>query len=233
MSRRAVAGRDIGDRPSRTYGQFCPIAAGLDVVGDRWVLLICRELAMGDRRFTDLRRLLPGIAPNLLSERLKALQAAGLVMTFELPAPAARQVYRLTDEGERIKSVLRALARFGAHHLDGTPSEHFGAERAALTLLLPWAGRTGREVEFRLRLELPTGDRADVVIGAAGPRVVSGGDADEPDAVLACGVAALVATRREERPLDGRLTGPGSARARDLFALRLTADESTAGTLGG
>jgi DNA-binding HxlR family transcriptional regulator len=79
----------------RTYGQYCPIAAGLDLVGDRWTLLICRELAQGDRRYTDLCRALDGIAPNLLSDRLRMLQEAGLVTTAELP-PAARSVYRLT-----------------------------------------------------------------------------------------------------------------------------------------
>src|SRR5215213_2570175 len=99
-------------KADRTYGQYCPIAAGLDVVGDRWVLLICRELLMGDLRFTDLRASLPGIAPNLLSERLRALQAEGLVTTAELPPPAARTVYRLTDAGRSVVPVLRAIARF-------------------------------------------------------------------------------------------------------------------------
>src|SRR6476660_7578607 len=103
----------------RTYGQFCPIAAGLDVVGDRWVLLICRELAFGDQRFTDLRSALRGIAPNLLSARLRMLTAAGLVTTAELPPPAARTVYRLTAAGRRVIPVLRAVARFGAPYLEG------------------------------------------------------------------------------------------------------------------
>src|SRR4029079_7716597 len=86
----------------RTYGQYCPIAAGLDLIGDRWTLLMLRELSMGDRRFTDLRAALAGIAPNLLTERLRSLQAIGLVTTIELPPPAARSVYRLTEEGKRV-----------------------------------------------------------------------------------------------------------------------------------
>lgn len=106
-----MAGHDT--KPERTYGQWCPIAAGLDVVGDRWVLLICRELLIADQRFTDLRRALPGLAPNLLTERLRALQAAGLVDTADLAPPAARTVYQLTDEGRTITPVPRAMARFG------------------------------------------------------------------------------------------------------------------------
>src|SRR3954470_2071105 len=93
----------------RTYGQYCPIAAGLDLIGDRWTLLICRELSIGDRRFTDLRTALTGIAPNLLSERLRALSAAGLVTCAELPPPAARSVYRLTEAGRGVLPVLRSL----------------------------------------------------------------------------------------------------------------------------
>ena len=83
---------------------------------------------MGDRRFTDLRSELPGIAPNLLTERLRSLQAIGLVAAVELPPPAARSVYRLTDEGRRIEPVLRSVARFGARYLTGDPSEAFDAE---------------------------------------------------------------------------------------------------------
>ena len=82
--------------PERTYGQYCPIAAGLDLIGDRWTLLLLRELSMGDRRFTDLRAALPGIAPNLLIERLRSLQSIRLITAVELPPPAARSVYSLT-----------------------------------------------------------------------------------------------------------------------------------------
>ncbi len=111
----------------RTYGQYCPIAAGLDLIGDRWTLLILRELSMGDQRFTDLRGELTGIAPNLLTERLRSLQAIGLVTTAELPPPAARSVYRLTEEGRRIEPVLRSVARFGISYLTGDPSDVFDA----------------------------------------------------------------------------------------------------------
>src|SRR5450432_2190535 len=118
----------------RTYGQYCPIAAGLDLIGDRWTLLILRELSMGDQRFTDLRAELAGIAPNLLTERLRSLQGIGLVTTAELPPPAARSIYRLTAEGRRVEPVLRSIARFGAQYLSGEPTEVFDAPRVAFAL---------------------------------------------------------------------------------------------------
>src|SRR6476646_10207660 len=101
------------------YRQYCPIARALDVLGDRWTLLILRELTMsGDRRFTDLRRSLPGIAPGLLSDRLRSLTEHGLVTTKELPPPAARTVYAVTPRGREAVPVLRALSRFGLPLLD-------------------------------------------------------------------------------------------------------------------
>jgi DNA-binding HxlR family transcriptional regulator len=204
----------------RTYGQYCPIAAGLDVVGDRWVLLICRELAMGDRRFTDLRDALPGIAPNLLSERLRALQEAGLVTTVELPPPAARTVYRLTEDGQAVAPVLRAMARFGARYLDGSPSARFDARRAAHAFLVPW--RRSVEVSLRARLEVGDGDAVDVVLDGRGTQVVP--PEGEPEVVLRTEVADLSAARREGTAFAGRITGRAEARRRflDAFDLRLS-----------
>jgi DNA-binding HxlR family transcriptional regulator len=103
---------------NRSYRQYCAIATALDRVGDRWTLLVLRELWVGECRFTDLRRALPGIAPNLLTERLRELEHAGLVEQRDLPAPAARTVYALTADGLRVGPVLRALARFGLPFLD-------------------------------------------------------------------------------------------------------------------
>src|SRR4051795_10681242 len=99
------------------YDMYCPIARALDVLGDRWTLLILRELNMGDRRFTDLKQNLPGIPPNVLSSRLKVLADEGLVTTRALPPPAARTVYTVTDRGRETTPILRALVRFGMSDL--------------------------------------------------------------------------------------------------------------------
>jgi DNA-binding HxlR family transcriptional regulator len=103
----------------RNYNQNCPIARGLDVLGERWTLLILRELVGGPRRYGDLRDELPGIATNLLAERLKELQDAGLVDRADLPPPIARSVYTLSDMGwQRVLPILQSIAWFGLNRLD-------------------------------------------------------------------------------------------------------------------
>jgi DNA-binding HxlR family transcriptional regulator len=103
----------------RNYNQNCPIARGLDVLGERWTLLILRELVGGPRRYGDLRTELPGIATNLLAERLKELQDAGLVDRADLPAPIGRTVYTLSDMGwQRVLPILQTIAWFGLDRLD-------------------------------------------------------------------------------------------------------------------
>jgi len=106
-----------------SYDQYCPIARSLDVLGDRWTLLVLRELSLGSQRFTDLRRNLPGIPPNVLSQRLKRLVDDGIVAIEELPPPAARSVYRLTERGRDVQPVLRALVRFGTPELAPATAE--------------------------------------------------------------------------------------------------------------
>jgi DNA-binding HxlR family transcriptional regulator len=98
----------------RSYQQNCPIAKGLDVLGERWTLLILRELIGGARRYGDLRGQLPGIATNLLADRLRELEEAGLVDREELPPPIARTVYTLSETGWRkVLPVVKAIATFG------------------------------------------------------------------------------------------------------------------------
>jgi DNA-binding HxlR family transcriptional regulator len=105
--------------PTRNYNQNCPIARGLDILGERWTLLILRELVGGPRRYGDLRAKLPGIATNLLAERLKELQDAGLVDRADLPAPIGRTVYTLSDVGwQRVLPILQSIAWFGLDRLD-------------------------------------------------------------------------------------------------------------------
>ena len=119
----------------KRYGVDCATAAGLDLVGDRWTLLILRELSFGAQRFTDLQKALPGIASNLLAERLRDLSRRRLIEQRELRAPAARMVYALTPDGERVRPVLTALERFGmpyfreAHRTQGVSER--GDERSS------------------------------------------------------------------------------------------------------
>ena len=98
----------------KSYKQNCPVARGLDVIGERWTVLILRELIAGARRYSDLRVALPGIATNLLADRLRELEEAGIVDRTELPPPIARTVYSLSDLGWRkVPPVIQAIAMFG------------------------------------------------------------------------------------------------------------------------
>jgi len=104
----------------RTYDQYCSVARALDVIGDRWTLLIVRELLIrGPSRYTDLQYGLPGIATNLLAERLRDLEAEGIVTKEVAPPPVATTLFRLTPRGEALDSVLAALGRWGAPLLAG------------------------------------------------------------------------------------------------------------------
>src|SRR3954447_18056755 len=108
------------------YGQYCSLAYALDIVGERWTLLVVRDLLLGPKRFTDLLEGLPGIGRNLLTARLRSLEAEGLVHRAELPPPAASKVYALTQDGIELGLALAPLARWGAQRM-GTrgEGEHF------------------------------------------------------------------------------------------------------------
>lgn len=105
----------------KRYDQYCPIAQTLGLVGERWTLLVVRELLYGPKRYTDLVDHLPGIGTNILAARLKELESAGLVEKKKLPPPWASTVYELTPAGRELRPVLHELARFGAR-LMGPPA---------------------------------------------------------------------------------------------------------------
>jgi DNA-binding HxlR family transcriptional regulator len=102
----------------RSYGEYCSVAKGLDVVGDRWTLLIIRELLIrGGCRYTDLKDGLPGIASNLLAERIRDLEAAGVIRREEAPPPVATTLFHLTDSGAELLPVVEAIGRWGVRYM--------------------------------------------------------------------------------------------------------------------
>jgi DNA-binding HxlR family transcriptional regulator len=161
---------------SKRYDQYCPIAHALGLVGERWALLIVRELLQGPKRYTDLAASLPGIGTNILAARLRDLEDGGILAKRRLPPPAASQVYELTSYGLALKPVMRELALWGLRSV-GPPPE--GEElvpgwlaNAVDTVFAPVAP-TGR-VEFRVGGEL-----ASLVDGE-----VRAGAIEEPDVVV-------------------------------------------------
>src|SRR5438128_9069956 len=110
--------RDVATQTvMRSYNQYCPGARALDIVGRRWTLLIVRELMFMPKRYTDLLGGLPGIGPNVLADRLREMEALGLVVRRTLPPPAASTVYELTGLGEGLIPVVEALRGWGANLL--------------------------------------------------------------------------------------------------------------------
>jgi DNA-binding HxlR family transcriptional regulator/putative sterol carrier protein len=109
----------------RSYNQYCGLAAALDVLGERWSMLILRNLLTGPKRFTDFLEGLPGIGTGLLSERLKQLESAGVIRRATLPPPAASAVYELTADGEALRPVLIGLTRWGMARLGEPPAGQF------------------------------------------------------------------------------------------------------------
>ena len=168
----------------RSYGEFCGVAKGLDVIGDRWTLLIVRELLIrGPSRYTDLRLGLPGIATNLLADRLRGLEEAGLVRPEMSPAPASVALYSLTERGEGLEAVIAALGRWAGPLLQ-TPAKDdvFLPHWLVLPARLYLTDRSPRKPP--LRIEIRDGEE-HVTIEAANGRVSARvGSVDKPHVVV-------------------------------------------------
>lgn len=201
----------------RSYEQFCSLATALDVVGERWTLLLVRELMLGPRRFTDLLDGLPGIGRNLLAERLRHLEEHGLVEKGRLPPPAASQVYELTDDGRRLGPALAELGRWGVERLGPRtrtqtfrpawgmfPVSYMADREAARDLRETWEFRID-EATFTLRVK----------DGRVIPRT---GPAEDPDLVVTMDTDTLAdlfsgTLPATEALTSGRVTATGSPEA--------------------
>jgi DNA-binding HxlR family transcriptional regulator len=165
-------------RDRRTYADSCGIARALDVAGDRWTLLIVRELLLGPKRFTDLREGLPNIGPDVLAQRLRELEQAGILGRRKLPPPVGARVYELTERGRELEPVLLALGRWGSRvPLPDSPSELSpDALVIALKTVFDPAAVGSTEATYAVRLsEQPFSVRA-----AAGQIDVSRGEPHDP-----------------------------------------------------
>ncbi|MER5497376.1 winged helix-turn-helix transcriptional regulator [Streptomyces sp. NPDC002561] len=202
-------------RPTRrrSYDQFCATARALDSVGDRWTLLIVRELLAGPRRYTDLHADLPGVSTDVLASRLKDMEQGGLVTRRRLPPPAAASVYELTGRGRGLMPVLAALAEWGAPALaERRPTDAVRAHWFALVLLRALEG-TAHEGIVEVHLE--EGEFHVRAGGAKGDGVVYGdGPAARADARLVLDAEVCLALGRGELTLaeavgDGRVEVSG------------------------
>jgi DNA-binding HxlR family transcriptional regulator len=139
----------------RTYGDLCGIARALDVIGERWALLVVRELILGPKRFTDLRTGLPHIGPDVLSQRLRELEAAGVLRRRTLAPPAGSRVYELTGRGQELEPVLLALGEWGSAAPVPPGNPQLGVDSAVLALRTLFDPQAAEDLDatFELRLD--------------------------------------------------------------------------------
>ena len=174
----------LSSRGVRSYQQYCAVAKALDVVGDRWVLLIVRELlTSGPSRYTDLLMGLPGIATNLLADRLREMEKAGIVRRDEAPPPVATTLFHLTDRGKALNPILEELGRWGAP-LMGVPQP--GNVFRSHWLVFPFDAYLVDKTpsEPPIAIEIRTGDEPMVVETRDGRVKTRRGTVERPDAVL-------------------------------------------------
>jgi DNA-binding HxlR family transcriptional regulator/putative sterol carrier protein len=170
----------------RSYGQFCGLAHALELVGERWALLVVRDLIPGPKRFTDLRRGLPRIPTNILSARLKELEGAGVIRRRLLPRPAGSVVYELTDYGAELEDVVLRLGLWGARSLANPgPEDVLTKDSVIVALRATFRPEHARGLEAAYELRL-----GDVVVHARvgdGALEVGEGPLAEPDLVVETG----------------------------------------------
>ncbi|MGW5863143.1 winged helix-turn-helix transcriptional regulator [Streptomyces sp. NPDC055239] len=177
-------------RPRRSYDQYCAAARALDTVGDRWTLLIVRELLIGPRRYTDLHADLPGVSTDVLASRLKDMEREALATRRRLLPPSAAYVYELTERGRELLPVLQALAAWGAPALqERAPTDAVRAHWFALPLL---RGLAGLGVEGVVEVRLDEGE-FHVRLGGAGESYGDGPAPVEPDARMVMDAETCVA----------------------------------------
>jgi DNA-binding HxlR family transcriptional regulator len=189
---------------TRTYDDGCAAAHALDLVGERWALLVVRELLLGPKRFTDLRSGLPHASPNVLAQRLRDLEAAGVVRRGKLPPPAASKIYELTEWGRDLEPVIIALGRWGVRSPTKPPDAELGVDSMILSFRTMFdpdqAEGLDAGYEFRLGEDRFRAEVAD------GRLEIERGIAEQPDATIEADAGTLAALVYDELELDDTLS---------------------------
>jgi DNA-binding HxlR family transcriptional regulator len=200
---------------SRSYGDACAIARALDVVGERWALLVVRELLLGPQRFSDLRRALPAASSNLITDRLRELAGRGVIRRRKLPAPASSWIYELTEWGRDLEPVLLALGGW-AMNVPLPPAATLSAT-SVLLFLRGSAHPDPQAPPATYRLELD--DRVWTVRTEAGRLDVRPGEPARPDAALRTDPATLNGLLDGSRELEAAVSDGSAVTAGDRSAL--------------
>jgi DNA-binding HxlR family transcriptional regulator/putative sterol carrier protein len=208
----------------RTYGDGCGIARALDLVGERWALIVVRELLLGPKRFTDLQAGMSGASPNVLALRLRELEAGGVVRRRKLGPPAGSRVYELTDWGRELEPALMLLGQWGLGSA-GPSGPYASADSVMLWQRSRFDPVAGAGLEATNALLV--GDDCFVLRASGGALSVGRGAADRPDATLAADLGTIAEVlngeeRAEDAAARGRLTLTGDPRAVDRLVAALT-----------
>ncbi len=187
----------------RKYDQGCAVAHALDLVGERWALLIVRDLLLGAKRFTDLLAGLPGASPDVLTQRLRELTDAGVLHRRRLSPPAASWVYELTPWGADLAPVVVGLAQWASR----SPAMPYDAPLGTDSLMLSLNALFDRAAaaDLRATIALHLGDERFQIRIGDGELTVTRGQSDDPDATLDTDQSTLLSLLRTDRPLDEAL----------------------------
>jgi DNA-binding HxlR family transcriptional regulator len=184
----------------RTYGDRCGVARALDVIGERWALLVVRELVLGPKRFSDLRAGLRGVAPDVLSQRLRELEGAGVLRRVTLPPPSGARVYELTEWGQELEPLVLGLGRWGSRAPFPGGDAELGPDAfvIALKTLFDPAAAGGLDATFALVLgaghfRLSVRERA---------LITARGEAENADVTIEADPGALAAVLWHGAPVD-------------------------------
>jgi DNA-binding HxlR family transcriptional regulator len=187
----------------RRYRDACGAAQGLDLVGERWTLLVVRELLLGPKRFTDLRAGLPGISSNILADRLEMLEMSGVARRRTLPPPAGSKVYELTDWGKDLEAVVAAIGRWGVRSPWRSEDDEIGVDGLMVSFRTMFDPGAAGDLEARYEVVLG-GQVFGIEVGDGSIRVYRGAPAD-PDARIETDVDTLGALVYEGGDLDEAL----------------------------
>jgi DNA-binding HxlR family transcriptional regulator len=185
----------------RRYDDACAAAHALDLVGERWALLVMRELMLGPKRFSDLRASLPGISANILTQRLAALEAAGILVRRKLPPPTAARVYELTPWGYESEPIFQALGRWAARSPRHDPTLPLSAVSLFLSFRTMLDPARARGLNARIGFRIGIGETFLARL-AKGRIEIARGSVDKADAVFAGSAAAIAAAVYGGQPLE-------------------------------
>jgi DNA-binding HxlR family transcriptional regulator len=210
---------------TRTHRDGCGIAHAADLLSERWALVVIRELLLGPKRFTDLRRGIPDISPNVLGQRLRELEQSGIVRRRKLPPPAAARVYELTEWGQELEPAVLALGRW-ATRSDSFPRDaEVGSDSMVLAIKATFEEEAAAELNATYGFEF--GEEAFRIEVSDGELTARRGEADDPDAVIRTDPNTLAGllfrgNRLAKAVEDGAVQIDGSRRAVNSLLRALT-----------